>query len=56
MEKGMNRKGILKKKTFGQLLDMFEEAIRLNHYDPCGNQPDPGYSIGEIREELVSRQ
>lgn len=50
-----NGKENLKAMSFGQLLDTFEAAIRLNHYDPIGEMPDPGYKVYEVREELVNR-
>jgi len=41
--------------TNDKLVDDFEAAVRRIHYDSVGGMYDPGFSLFQLREELLKR-
>ena len=45
----------IKKLTDDELVESFDQEIRYDHYDPCGEMPQTEFTIDEHKIELLRR-
>lgn len=45
----------IEKLSAHDLIEDFEDAVKIRHYDPCGDMQPPKFTIAELRKEIFRR-